>query len=234
MPSINVIDMSHHNRPKSPDFAALLAAGVFGVIHKASQGAEYRDSMYSSRRKAAMAAGMLWGAYHFLTSAPVKRQVDNFLEASEYTAEDADDKILLCADYEDEPNGNSASLKQCMEFIAAVERESGVSVVLYSGNRIRETLTPRRAGAHDVDMADAPRFFQLHRLWLAQYGPKAKTPWPWSEKIAVTANQETALPAPGVWLWQFTERGRVNPLVGNTDGNFYDGDFAKLSANWVR
>lgn len=236
MPTINVIDMSHHNRPIAPDFAALKSRGVFAIIHKASEGASYRDPNYASRRVAAQKAGLLWGAYHFMTSAPVAKQIENFIQASGVGSdiETQDANILLCCDYEDYQQ-NSPTLKQCMEFIRGVEQIiDGVSVVLYSGNRIRETLREAKGGSRDADMADTPRFFQQHRLWLAQYGPKAVCPWPWNTPVAATANQEKPLAAPGVWLWQFTERGRIDPLKGNTDGNFFDGTFEQLSANWVR
>src|SRR5690242_10324712 len=59
-----VIDISHH-QDQSIDFVKLKAAGIIGVIHKATQGNGFKDPKYPGRRKAAEAAGLLWGAYHF-------------------------------------------------------------------------------------------------------------------------------------------------------------------------
>ena len=72
-----VIDI-YHGDPVQ-DFARVKAAGIVGVIHKASQGGAVVDQSYASRRKLALAAGLKWGAYHFFdfTASPVA-QADHF------------------------------------------------------------------------------------------------------------------------------------------------------------
>jgi len=229
---INVIDMYHGNSVKTSDFAALRQSGVFGIIHKASQGLSYVDPAYQTRRTAAVAAGLLWGAYHFLDSTDPVAQADNFLKAAGTSDANAD-PILLACDFEN--SAHQPTLKQCMTFMAEVDRNSppGVQCVLYSGNLIRETLKPHPGGFQDPDIVACEYFFQRHRLWLAEYGPKEQVPWPWSEPVVKSSDQATHIPAPGVWLWQFTERGRINPLIGNTDGNFFDGTFEQLQARWL-
>ena len=82
-------------------------------------------------------------------------------------------------------------------------------------------------------MAGIEGFFQQHRLWLAEYGPKEQVPYPWNLPIPNSANQSAQLPPPGVWLWQFTETGNVGPLPGKTDGNFFDGTADQLAARWL-
>ena len=229
---INVIDMYHGNAAKNSDFAAMKAAGLYAVVHKASQGSHYVDPAYSQRKVAAIGAGLLWGAYHFLDSSDVDAQVANFLDASGISAVGADPFLLAC-DFED--SANAPSLRQCYEFMAKVDRASppGVSCVLYSGNRIRETLKPHAGGFQDSAMIGVELFFQQHRLWLAEYGPKEQVPWPWNTPIVKSSDQSTAIPAPGVFLWQFTETGRFHPLMGNTDGNFFDGSFEDLQKRWL-
>lgn len=231
-PFINVIDMYHGNVVKNTDFAALKASGILAIIHKASQGSRYRDPAYAARRKAAQEAGLLWGAYHFLDSSDPVKQADTFLDASGISSVDAE-PILLACDYE--TSSSTATLHQCMTFMSEVDRNSppGVSCVLYSGNLIRETLKPHQGGFQNSEMHGVEAFFQMHRLWLAEYGPKEKIPFPWDQPIAKSSNEASHIPAPGVWLWQFTERGRFNPLTGNTDGNFFDGDFNALKARWL-
>jgi hypothetical protein len=97
--------------------------------------------------------------------------------------------------------------------------------VLYSGNLIRETLKPHQGGFQNRDMHGVETFFQMHRLWLAEYGPKPQVPFPWDQPIAKSSNEATPLAAPGVWLWQFKSAA--------LDANFFDGDFETLKARWL-
>lgn len=231
--SINVIDMYHGNNVRTQDFGVLKnVGGIYAIIHKVSQGIHYRDPAYANRRKAAQDAGLLWGGYHFLDSSDPIKQADLFLEASGISQANSD-PILLACDYENSPH--QPTVFQCAQFMSEVDRNSptGVSCVLYSGNLIRETLRPHIGGHQNQDMHGIENFFQMHRLWLAEYGPKEQIPWPWNAPIAKSSNEAASMPAPGVWLWQFTEKGRVNPLTGNTDGNFFDGSFDDLKARWL-
>lgn len=229
---INVIDMYHGNNVKPSDFAELKRQGVFAIIHKASQGLHFRDSAYAERRKIVTDLGMLWGAYHFMDASDAEDQADFFMDCAGVTA-DAPLPSLWC-DFEDNPR-SQASLQQCLRFMKRVDQMSpdGIACGLYSGNRIRETLRPPVGGHVDAAMQGAIDFFQQHRLWLAQYGPQPKTPWPWDQAVIKTGDQSTPLAAPGVFLWQFTEKGRINPLAGFTDGNFFDGSFEDLQARWL-
>lgn len=232
IPSINVIDMYHGNGVKLSDFALLKAGGLFGIIHKVSQGSHYTDPLYLERRKAALDAGLLWGGYHFLDSSHVADQIDHFLNESGISDPGNPTTALAC-DFENWKA--QASLQQCQQFMAGVDSATppGVHSILYSGNLIRETLKAHVGGFQNPAMAGVEYFFQNHRLWLAEYGPRAKVPWPWSEPIVKSGDQSAQMDAPGVWLWQFTEKGRRAPLAGYTDGNFYDGTFEQLAANWL-
>ena len=60
-----IVDLSHHNG--DVEFPRAKAAGVVGVIHKATQGTKFVDPTYAKNRKAATDIGLLWGAYHFST-----------------------------------------------------------------------------------------------------------------------------------------------------------------------
>lgn len=240
----NVIDMSHHNSwaKKQPDFPALKSLGIHAIIHKASQGLHFRDQLYTDRRHQAQDAGLLWGAYHFLDSTDPEKQAENFLEASGAInpAFDLEKPIMLAADYE--PNGdNTPALHQLQMFVRAVERHvPNTSVVIYSGNLIRETLIKPKGGHVSEEMRGAPEFFAAHRLWLAQYGPTANIPWPWNDpdfymqrEVDASLGAVQPIPeAPGAWLWQYSERGKVPPLVGSADLNFFDGTINQLAANW--
>jgi lysozyme len=167
-----VVDLSHHNVVRSFDKAK--AAGIKAVIHKATQGTAYVDRFYAVRREAALESGLLWGAYHFADEQDVGAQVAHFLSIAR-----PGKNTLLALDWE--PNGShTMSLAQAKDFLRLVHEKTGQKPVLYSGNLVKECLK----GQTDP-------FLCSHRLWLAQYGPKAVLP-------------------PGFtnyWLWQYTGDG---------------------------
>lgn len=190
-------------------FQKIAESGIWGVIHKASQGSTYRDPKYSARKKAAKEAGLLWGAYHFASAAPVDAQVKNFLEASEWSI---DNDILLCLDYED-GGKNTMSISQAKEFCTKIYEKTGQRPVLYSGNLAKETISGK------------DEFWSKHRLWLAQYGPKAVIQKSWDK----------------YWLWQYAADGIGEepksipglPLGPKTDVNWFEGTKEELQATWL-
>lgn len=156
-----VIDLSHHNN--AVDFARVRAAGIVGVIHKATQGAKYVDPTYEERRVAALAEGLLWGAYHFGTGGDGERQADHFLDTVAPAATD-----LLVLDYEDNPQGTTMSLDQARAFVRRVANVAGRFPGLYSGATIKREL----GTAKDATL-------QQCWFWVSQYGPKATVPPCW-------------------------------------------------------
>ena len=61
--SLPGIDVSHHQN--AIDWTQVAASGVRFAIAKASEGTGYIDPLYSTNRAEAMAAGIVFGAYHF-------------------------------------------------------------------------------------------------------------------------------------------------------------------------
>ncbi|QDW38999.1 hypothetical protein FFI89_018720 [Bradyrhizobium sp. KBS0727] len=205
-----VIDISHHNTVK--DFRATANAGVWGVIHKSSQGPGYRDPDYAARRRQALAAGMLWGAYHFNDGSDVAAQVDWFIKCAA-----PDSSTLMVLDFEDNPKSNMTA-KQAVAFLRLLEQKLGRKGAIYSGNRLKETIGTLNA-------ADR-KYLLSHRLWLCQYGPRAVLPTGFAK----------------YWLWQYTGDGVGQPphnvpgvVAGNRglDLNVYDRDRASLAAEWA-
>ena len=71
-----VVDLSHHN--DVTDFSAVKAAGIAGIIHKATEGVGFTDKLYADRRGRALGVGLLWGAYRFLRPGSIAAQLDFF------------------------------------------------------------------------------------------------------------------------------------------------------------
>jgi len=199
-------DLSHYEWPA--DLSALADAGCVGVIWKATEGTGYQDPTYHDARAAAYAAGLLWGAYHFGDASEVNKQVNNFLA---YATPTNDDMIIL--DFEDNQS-NTMLLAQAQEWVQKVEdqQQRPNQTVLYSGNRIKETLGN-----------DASEFWSARRLWLCQYGDTPQVPAAWATQ--------------GYWLWQFTD-GSTGPEphsaagCGACDMNAFDGTEDQLIAEW--
>lgn len=199
--------------PALDGFKQAAAAGLWGVIHKASQGSAYRDASYPLRRQAALDAGLLWGAYHFNDGSSVKTQVDNFLEAAK-----PDDRTLMCLDYEDNPR-SPMGVHQMVEFLRTAESRLGRKLVIYSGNRLKETIS---------SLATEDRtYVRSHKLWLCQYGPRATLPTGFSNYM----------------LWQYTGDGigqQPHGIPGisvpggkGIDLNVYNGTAEQLAAEWA-
>ena len=205
-----VVDISHHNTVH--DLHATANSGIWGIIHKATQGASYRDPTYAQRRRPVLDAGMLWGAYHFGDNSDPVAQVSAFLDY----AKPAPD-TLMCLDYEDHPSGASRTMRpqQMVAFLREIERRTGRKAALYSGNVIKENML--RLSAADQE------YVASHLLWLCQYGNQPKLPPRFTSSF----------------LWQFTD-GRVGPqphslagITGEVDLNAFNGTRENLAALWL-
>ena len=151
-----VVDISHWQ--ENPDFEAMREAGVLGVIHKATEGSGNTDANYAPRRPDAEAAGLLWGAYHFLRPGDMVAQARRFVDV-------AGDIDLYAADHED----TGVSLDALKTFLREVESLTGKTPIIYSGHVIKE----------QVDGCDPE--LAKHRLWLAHYDDSPSWPkdtWP--------------------------------------------------------
>jgi len=217
-----VADMAHFN---TVDFHKIAAAGIVGVIHKATQGLGVVDHQYAPRRALAVQAGLLWGAYDFATGDNAVANAKQFLGMAS-----PDDATLVCLDFEDNAK-SPMSGQQAHDFMDAVDQAIGRACWIYGGNRIFEHVTP--LCQNSSAMAD---FFSRHPLWLCQY----KTGLP--DGISLDdLNKHIRIPAP--WkaysLLQYTGDG-VGPKPHSVDGleqgadlNAFDGEVDELKAIWA-
>jgi GH25 family lysozyme M1 (1,4-beta-N-acetylmuramidase) len=206
--SLRVVDLYHLDDVTS--FAQAAEAGIWGIIHKATTGATGQDSAYAARRGEALAAGLLWGAYHWGTNADVADQVDNFLNVA-----DPDTDMLVALDFE-ETAGNQMTLDQARDFLERVADKLGRKPVLYGGGLLKT----------DLGSTQDP-FFGSHRLWLAHYSTTPtvqaswETYWLWQYTDSVTGI------APN------TVAGIPGDSEGNLDCNSYSGTLDELVAEWA-
>jgi lysozyme len=161
-----IIDLSHHN--SVTDWQAIKDAGMLAVLHKASQGSSYVDPTYHSRKQAALAAGLLWGAYHFGESGNPTVQADHFLRTVQPEPTD-----LLVLDWE-EYIDTTMRLSEAEIFVHHVAERIGRVPGLYSGQAFLTEQVQRRQRS----------VLQGCWLWLARYSselPVVPQLWPtWS------------------------------------------------------
>ena len=111
------------------DFRLVRQSNILGVIHKATEGGDYADPVYATRRPQAEAAGLLWGAYHFGTGQMSgAQQAAFFLSVSRPSP-----RTLLALDLELNENNpsNSMRLDQAEAFVQAVAQATGRLPVVY-------------------------------------------------------------------------------------------------------
>jgi len=198
MRSPNVIDLSHHNTLSS--LRGAKDAGVWGVIHKLTEGTGFRDSQAKHHIPLIREADLLVGLYHFIRPGNIDKQIDHFLaNAIPYI----DDYTLLCCDFEDA----GVSLADVLHFLTIVEHRTYRSPVLYGGSVLKEAVK--------TDGVTAKRLTP-YRFWLAQYGPTAKLPKGFDK----------------LWLWQYSETGKMAGIAGNVDLNYFAGTQDELEAQW--
>src|SRR5262245_18385340 len=89
-----VVDLSHWEGHDS--FGDAKDDGVVGIIDKATESNNYFDPTYNQRKRDALAAGLLWGADHYLRPGNMKDQAEYFFSK---VGKDLD---LYAADHEDE------------------------------------------------------------------------------------------------------------------------------------
>ena len=198
----SIIDIYHGN---SIDFKRVQQGGVVAVIHKATQGASYRDSTYQSRKKEAKSLGLLWGCYHFSTGESVPDQVENFLRHAQ-----PEDDELISLDWEPS-DGPDMTLDQARQFVQTIRNEVGRWPCIYGGQLLRSSV------GHQADpiLGQCP-------LWYARYA---------SSPIGIPT---TVWPTYTLWQYTDGDNPVPSPTPGTSgaDRSRYQGTVEQLKAAW--
>lgn len=219
-----VVDIYHgdvmfaevHRTDPVADYRALGQAGIWGFIHKATQGLGVNDPAYTVRTANARLGGLLAGAYHFNTGDSIPGQVNHFFDAAR-----PDAQTMMALDFEDN-RASQMTLAQAVQFLQFGDEKLGRPLWVYSGNRIKELICSASAEVRTV--------FAKRHFWLCEYGPVAKMvdvggkPLPWAKPT----------------LWQFTGDS-IGPqphtlpgiITKGIDINSYAGTLDQLKADWV-
>lgn len=211
-----VIDINHADGSREEngkhvdliDFKKVRAAGFLGVIHKASEGEHFVDPLYAERKEKALAAGLLWGAYHFMRPGDVGNQVSKFLNTVGHFPRQGQPFVRYALDYEDPKLG----LWMAERWLEIVHQVTGQRSWLYGGDVIKEQVERR----HSPALASYP-------LWLAEYGPVAKVPLPWQKYVLWQRSGDGIGPG-----------DHDVPGIGkNQDIDYFDGTDDELKQAWT-
>lgn len=196
--SVLVIDVSNVNG--NVDFTAIKRAGIPAAFMKATEGLSFNDGRFAGFRKAAAAAGVRIGAYHF--ARPDRQPYSPEQEADHFckvvgTVGRTDLRPVL--DFEVNAAHLTAAEKidWARKFNQRVKKRLGQIPIFYS------------YAALIHELADAFPFEKPigNGLWLAAYGRNDGTPYP----------VMTPPPWKKVVAHQFTSRGRLAGHVGTVD-----------------
>jgi len=194
----SIVDISHHNGTG----LYFGAAGLHGVIHKATQGTSYVDPMLELNRTSALGAGCRFGTYHFGTD-------ENGADQARFYLATVGPKKgeLLALDFEN--SGAAMSIQDARMFVQTVHEVVGRWPVIYTGFWAKDLLK----GQSDEILARCS-------LWLAEYGPVAVLPPGWTA-WALWQYTDGMVPA-----------AVVTPGIGHCDRDRFQGSDSEFEAFW--
>ena len=202
------IDVSRHQG--TIDWAQVAAAGQRFVIAKATEGLLSVDPTYATNRAGAMAAGLVFGAYHF--ARPDLHPTDPIGEADHFvdTAQLGPGNIVPVLDLERSGDLTQAQLTAwILAWLGEVTARTGVRPMVYTSpngwaNRTGDTTAVADAG------------YTL--LWIAHWFVSAST---------VPANDWQGN---GWAFWQYSDCGTVPGISGCVDLDWYESsDFTPVT-----
>jgi len=204
---MNFIDVSAYQG--KIDWKRVAQNGIKAAYIKASEGLDWNDPKFQENRKAANAAGIHIGAYHFASV------YDGVLEAKHFlkTIGGVGPKDLKpVLDFEINPKKLSADQLRlfALKFNETVHNRTGVWPMFYSyGSFIQDCSFPKPVG---------------NGLWIAAYGRNdgqehpVFAPKPWKKYVA----------------HQFTSTGKIPGIAGNIDVSISPNGLRPLLAHPVK
>jgi len=154
---LTAVDLSHFNAVR--DLAQTRAAGVIGVIHKATEGAGYTDPAFAVLRTLCASHGLLWASYHFLRRGDAEAQMRHYLAVAKPAKGER-----ICLDYE-HADCTLDDLKAAVGYLRS--RAPSNPVTIYGGSLLEEHV-----GGNAID------WLAETSLWTAEYTTRSAPRWP--------------------------------------------------------
>jgi lysozyme len=157
MRKLLVLDMSHYQTVSNLD--GMMAAGIVGVIHKATQGSTYVDPKYGARRKWLKESGFAFASYHFLEHNCAAKQMQHYIATAKPEAGE-----LVVIDYE-KADCTLTDLNTAVAWLRNNAPDNPICI--YGGSLLKEHLGSRKLA-----------WLAGTSLWIAQYTSGDAPTWP--------------------------------------------------------
>lgn len=181
------------------DFAKMRASGAVSFVYaKATEGTAFADDHFQRYHDECKAAGIPFGAYHFL-----RFDQDPAFQAAWFAAQINGRSGVLAPMVDVEQANNSGGLADKLaRFLTVLKEHIDTQPIIYTGWNFWNTAMEGSDG------------FSGHRLWVAAYNNDDAPPIPTGWKDWT--------------LWQHSSTGRVPGIVGDVDMDVLNGHDLKL------
>jgi lysozyme len=171
----NTVDFGHDGGVIRPDL--LRAMGVRLLIHRATRGGTGTDADYARRERPARAAGLQWGAYHYLKRREnMVAQVHRFVNVVAATARrngTVAHRVMLVLDNEGADRVSWAELARAAQMVRG---RTGVWPLLYCSVPLRGMATfDQQCRELEALSSDDRRVLKACGLWIPRYGEQPNT-----------------------------------------------------------
>jgi len=171
------IDVSHYQG--DVDWSKVVNSNVKFAYGKATQGASYVDKKFAVNQKAAIAAGIPFGGYHFFSpDTDVTAQVDNFVKHA--NVHKGALPPVLDVESMSKKGSDTVVVKEVLAWIDAVETATNCQPVLYAGRAF-----------YDSHLSALPKDIPF---WLAEYSKTVTMPTGLTEWTFWQESQSAAIP----------------------------------------
>ncbi|WP_431050185.1 glycoside hydrolase family 25 protein [Roseateles sp. L2-2] len=166
VPGLNAfVDISHWQQ--TVDLDAAHAAGLVGMMHKATQGASFVDPTWAARARKARELGLLIGAYHLCTNQLVEDQIDRFLDTIATSGSSAGVVPVLDWQHIAIPSQGTMTQTSLVEMINQFHDRTGIYPMLYCGYWALANLAPRQGTGTLRSCPLWQGFYSSHFGWLS-------------------------------------------------------------------
>jgi lysozyme len=192
-----------------------------------SEGGDWFDPSYATRRRMADNAGVLWGAYHFGTGQySGAEQANAFLRAAQPSATTV---MALDVEVNDRRPANSMRLNQAEAFVQTIYQATKRLPLVYTHPKWANGEKMGRGGRSLGGAITSGSILAQCDLWVADYRERPEVPNAWAGrgwKLWQYIADETASHA------AYGTTPRAIQGVSHCDRNLFNGDTAELYRFW--
>jgi hypothetical protein len=195
---------------------------VVGILHKATEGVDFVDREYNTRRETAKQKGYKWGSYHLLRKENTIEQAEFYLKTIGKNTKDE----IMALDVECTENSPcnvpkyKVSAEEINIFLTHIKKKTGRYPIFYANNSVVKDLSENYP--NDEILTKIPLWYARFKSSITEFPKgiwKSYTFWQFSSEINCKPNQECLY--------------RVSGTLSDMDINIYNGTIEELRTNWA-